>query len=302
MKSNDSVPVYVLGSMNVDHVFRVPHLVRPGETLGTDAYGRFAGGKGLNQSVALRRAGVPVRHIGCVGDDGRFLLELLRDEGVEVRGVEVHDGPSGQAFIQVDAAGENSILLLAGANRLVSAEQLEKELADASPGDWFLAQNESNLISEGIRLAKSRGLKVAFNPAPMGPDVAAVPFACVDLLILNETEAMELAGNADPQTALSRLHERYPALEIVLTQGSKGACSLGPSGSFHEPSRAVRVEDTTAAGDCFVGYFLAAYRRQADLRFALRQGCRAAELSVGRPGAMPSIPRLEEVRTYCAED
>ncbi len=207
--------IYNLGSLNLDRVFRVPHIASPGETLAASSLTTYPGGKGANQSVALARAGARVVHIGRIGTDGQMLRERLADEGVDVRHVvEMSDTPSGQAIIQVDDQGQNSIVILAGANGAITAADIEAALADAPACSWLLAQNETSCVGDAMRLAKQRGLKVAFNPAPADERVRGYPAELVDLWCLNEMEHRLLHDLLPRELASDQ--------EVLLTRGAGG--------------------------------------------------------------------------------
>ena len=286
------------GSLNIDHVYRVEHFVRPGETLSSTDYRVFMGGKGSNQSLALALAGAPVVHAGKLGSDGGWLKERLAGYGVDTALVEVGTGASGHAIIQVSASGENAIILHGGANREITAADAARVLASFGPGDWLLLQNEISAIPEIMRQAHNRGLTIAFNPAPMHTDVLAYPLELVRLFVVNEIEAAELSGEREPDRILGAMRQRYPGAATVLTLGSDGAAYAGPAGTFRVPAPKVTAVDTTAAGDTSIGYFLAELLRGADPRRALEVACRAAALCVTRPGAADSIPRRAEVEAF----
>ena len=182
------------GSLNIDHVYQVPHFVRAGETLGAISLARHAGGKGLNQSVALARAGARVAHAGCMGADGDFLLELLRENGVDVSGVRRIGEPTGHAVIQVEDGGQNSILLYGGANRCVDADWIDRVLSSCDKGDLLLAQNEISHLAYLLEAAHRRGMIVALNPSPIDDSLKEAPLAKVDWFLLNRLEAEALAG------------------------------------------------------------------------------------------------------------
>jgi ribokinase len=284
------------GSVNIDHVYQVPHFVRPGETLASTRYDRFAGGKGFNQSVALARAGAEVHHAGRIGADGAWLRHVLAQDGANVRHLEVVDGPTGHAIIQVDAAGQNCIVLSGGANRTITADDAAGVLADFGAGDLLLLQNEISALSEIMHLAAARGLKIAFNPAPMGAEVLDYPLELVDLFIVNEVEAAGLCGKtADPASTLRLLRGQFPKAHFLLTLGPRGAMAMADGEPVAVPPRDVPVVDTTAAGDTFIGYFLATRTSGVPLRESLVRATIAASLCVSRPGASPSIPARAEV-------
>ncbi len=284
-----------VGSMNIDHVYQVPHFVRPGETLDSLTYKVFAGGKGFNQSLALARAGARVAHIGCIGADGEWLKALLKDDGVDVAHVLSVAEPTGHAIIQVDASGENSIILHGGANRSVSSAFLKQALADFGADDILLLQNETSCVADAIRLAHARKMKVVFNPAPFSGRVPDYPLDLVSVFILNETEAEGLTGSGSVEDICRCMRERYPAAAVVLTLGSRGAVYCDAGDIVRQDALKVKAVDTTAAGDTFIGYFLAALSVGETPVEALAQGCRAAAVCVTKPGASISIPRHEEL-------
>ncbi len=288
--------IVVIGSLNIDQVHAVPHIVRPGETLASGGVKRFAGGKGLNQSLALARAGARVRHAGRIGADGVWLRAVLDAAGVDCAHIRADDGATGSAFIQVDASGENAIVLDAGANARVDADDLRPLFAGCGPGDYLLLQNEISDLPRIMARGKERGMTVVFNPAPCGPEVNGYPLDAVDLLIVNETEAALLSGRAGEDEALAALLERHPAMRIVLTCGARGAryAARGEQ-RFAVDAVKANVVDTTAAGDTFIGYLLAGIAEGMTVAAAMRLAARAAAIAVSRPGAADSIPHRREV-------
>ena len=286
--------------------------MRPGETLAARSYRRFSGGKGFNQSTALARAGASVSHAGAIGADGAWLRDALAADGADVSLLRTVEGPTGHAVIQVDASGQNCILIEGGANRALGPEDAERAAAGFGEGDVLLVQNETSAIPEMMRSAKARGMRVAFNPAPMGPEVAAYPLDLVDLFIVNETEAEALAhiAGADATSAslplaaagapedaarlLSALRAAWPQADVVLTLGARGAVADVGGERVFVPAAEAEVVDTTAAGDTFIGYFLASRLAGASLRGAMESATAASAICVSRPGAAPSIPRLAE--------
>ncbi|MBT3375883.1 MAG: ribokinase [Lentisphaerae bacterium] len=286
------------GSLNLDHVYAVDHIVQPGETIPSTAYELFAGGKGANQSVALARAGATVCHGGMIGNEGTWLRDKMDDEGIEVGNVVVADSPGGHAIIQVDASGQNSIVLFGGANQQISDEHVANALSTCSPGDVLLLQNEINKTAELIGAGRAAGLTVCFNPAPMTPAVQEFPLELVDILIVNEHEGAALAQAADVPDIAPALRQRWPDTRIVLTLGEKGVHFLDADTELHVAAYAVDAVDTTAAGDTFIGYFLAGTLEGLPVKQALQLACKAAALSVTKPGAMDSIPLRGAVETF----
>lgn len=284
-----------IGSVNIDHVYEMDHFVRPGETLASTSYRVFAGGKGFNQSIALARAGGATLQAGRIGRDGLWLRDCLMKDGIDISQLKVKNIPTGHAIIQVVPTGENAIFLHSGANATVSAEDVEQAIFSCPPGDFLLLQNETSAVAEAIQKGKRHGLRVVFNPAPMSPAVFDYPLQDVDLFILNETEAEELTGQKTPELVRSAMLATYPHAAAVLTMGREGAVFMDSTVMRRQPGIPVKAIDTTAAGDTFIGYFLAELTRGSDPSRALELGCRAAAISVTRPGASDSIPWLREV-------
>jgi ribokinase len=283
------------GSLNIDHVYAVEHFARAGETLDTDDYRVFAGGKGFNQSIALARAGARVAHAGQVGDDGRWLIDELAGAGVDVRFVEVSETPTGHAIIQVSRGGENSILIHGGANRMIDAEQMKAAIEAAEPGCSLLIQNEINGLDQIMEMASEKGLQIALNPSPVTSSLLELPLGKVSTFVLNEVEARLLSAESQPERILDGLRRRFPEAAVVLTRGERGVEYSDSNQRVSVSSERVEAIDTTGAGDTFTGYFLAERLNGVAVEDALRLACRAAAVCVQRPGAAASIPRREEI-------
>ena len=283
------------GSLNIDMVYQMPHFVRAGETLSSTGFTRNVGGKGLNQSVALARAGAEVYHAGLVGPDGELLRSFLNENGVDTRLVRTVDTPSGNAIIQVEPAGNNCILLYGGANQCVTEDFIREALEPFEPGDLLILQNEINLIDRIIEQAHQKGMQVVLNPSPIADNLKALPLEKIDWFILNEIEGAALSGAEDTEGMAERLVERFPGAKIVLTLGGDGSVCAHDGRIERQNAYTVRAVDTTAAGDTFTGFFFAAISRGEAIARALKIASRAAAISVTRPGAAASIPALNEV-------
>ncbi|MBN1671217.1 MAG: ribokinase [Kiritimatiellae bacterium] len=284
------------GSLNIDHVYTVPHIVRPGETLASETYEIFGGGKGANQSLAVGRAGGEIYHAGKIGPEGRWLLDLLTESGVHVEFVCVSDIRTGHAVIQVDARGENAIFLFPGSNKAIAREEIDETFAHFGAGDMLLLQNEINEIPYILGKARANGMRICLNPAPFSEAVAQFPLDAVSILVANEIEARGLTQQAGtPPEMLAQLAQRLPNAEIVLTLGAEGVLYGFRGETLRVPARKVKTVDTTAAGDTFVGYFLAACAAGRPVRACLETACRAAAVCVSRKGAMASIPYRADV-------
>ncbi len=283
------------GSLNLDFVYRVDHIVQPGETIDAAEVQTNCGGKGLNQSIALARAGADVTHAGAVGEDGGMLLDVCRSSGVDVGRVRVLDVRTGHAIIQVDCSGQNSIVLFGGANRAVTRDAIDEAFAGFGAGDIVVLQNEVNMLPQIVEAACARGMRVVLNPSPFDERIDACDLSRVWLFFVNEVEGEQLTGTSDPVKMLDEFERLFPGANVVLTLGSEGARAIFGGERFEQPAVPCEVVDTTGAGDTFTGYFLAEYLRTEDVAAALRMAAQASSIAVSRPGAAPSIPVLFEV-------
>ena len=299
----------VLGSVNADHVLRVPHFPRPGETLAGHSYRVVPGGKGANQAVAAARLGAAVSFIARIGDDaiGHQMKTGFAQDGIDVSAVELDDTlPTGIAIIYVSDEGENSIGLSAEANGALTPAVVQGHEAMIAGAHTLLLQLEVPLDSvfEAARLAKFHGTRVVLNPAPAQP-LPAELLALVDLITPNQTEAELLTGvrvtdEASAREAAARFHQMGIG-EVMITLGSQGVyCSKGQQQALIAGFR-VEAVDTTAAGDTFNGALLAADLAGASFQDAVRFAHGAAALSVTRFGAQSSIPTRQEVDAFLLE-
>lgn len=294
--------VLCFGSLNIDYTYRVDHFVGRGETLAAESLQVFSGGKGLNQAIALARAGAETWMAGAVGEDGRFLLEELAAADVRTDHVSIlQQVRTGNAIIQNDKTGDNCILLYGGANRAITEAQADAALGHFGAGDWLLLQNEINQLPYIMRQAHARGMKIAFNPSPMEARVLDFPLEYVDLFLLNRVEAAQLAGKDGAADDLLRvLREKFPGAAVVLTLGEQGAVYADSEQTIRQAAYPAEAVDTTAAGDTFTGFFLASLLRGEGVPQAMALAARAAAIAVTRRGAAPSIPTLAELRTHSA--
>jgi len=283
------------GSLNIDKVYEVADIVRPGETITSKSYRKFYGGKGLNQSIALAFAGAKVHHAGKIGKDGLFLKTFLENTGVDVSNIGITDSPTGHAIIQVNKNGENSIILFGGANKKISIKDINDVLHKFLPGDYILLQNEISSIPEILNRASEMNLNIVFNPAPMGPEVLQYPLNNVKYFIMNEIEGEGFTGEKKPEHIISNLLLSFPDAAIILTLGENGIYYADSERKIFIPSKKVATRDTTGAGDTFVGYFLAGLVAGQNIKKCLHNANLAASICVSRPGAAESIPKKEEL-------
>ena len=286
-----------LGSLNIDKIYRVEHFVEPKETIKAAAYEELCGGKGLNQSIALAKAGAEVYHAGCIGQDGGMLVNILEEYGVKTDYLRHSTKPSGHAVIQVNGEGQNNIIICGGSNDDVTEAYIEEVLADFSREDMILLQNEISNVDFAIRKAHERGMKIVVNPSPVNKALETYGLESVDYFILNEVEGKYLSGKESdrPEDIMEGLKEKFPQAAFVLTLGENGAYYFDAKSCVYQKSYDVEAVDTTGAGDTFSGYFLAGLVQGRGIEENLRSASMAAALAVSRHGAAPSIPALQEV-------
>lgn len=292
--------IYNFGSINLDHLYQLDHFVRPGETMASESYQCLLGGKGANQSVALAKAGADVKHVGAIHQNDTQILEQLSDLGVNTDLIATLNVPTGHAIIQLNKEAENAIILFQGANHALTENQINQVLDQATSDDWVLLQNETNLIEYTMRKAQGKGLKVAFNPAPMDAELTKKVLPFVDLLIVNEVEAMDLIGVSEVDAAIDGLPKAYPDLAVLMTLGKAGVRYFNQDDNVFVEAFSVKAVDTTAAGDTFIGFCLSALMDGQDMKAALTRACAASAICVTRMGASNAIPTVSEVNEFLA--
>ena len=288
------------GSLNPDYVYRVEHFVQPGETLSAVSQSVSPGGKGLNQSIALARAGAEVYHAGCLGQQGESLGTLLRENHINTEHLLPVDALQGNAVIQVNTAGENCILLYGGSNQRITEEQVHRTLSRFAPGDWLVLQNEINQLPLIVDKAYELGMKIVLNPSPYNEKLVAVDFNKLSWLLVNEVEAEQLSGSKLPSETWQQLHQRHPGLSLLVTLGGEGSAAFTAAETVRQAAFPAAAVDTTAAGDTYTGYFIAGLAEGRPLAECMRRSSMAAGISVTRAGAA-SIPAKEEVEKRLEE-
>ena len=254
-----SMKILSFGSLNIDYVYKVSHFVKKGETLSAEELNVYTGGKGLNQSIALSRAGMETYHAGAIGMDGLFLLDQLKEAGVNTDLVKMlEDVRTGNAIIQNDEEGDNCIILFGGANQAISKEQVDEVFEHFKNEDYLLIQNEINELPYIVKKAK-------------------------------EIDGKYISG---------LLHQKFPEATIVLTLGSEGSVCISGDEYVEQSIYKVKTVDTTAAGDTYTGYFIAGILNGKTIKEAMDTASKASAIAVSRQGAAPSIPYLEEVEEY----
>lgn len=294
------------GSINIDYVYSLDHIVVPGETQSSTGVQRFTGGKGANQSVAIARAGGTIWHAGKINRNDIWIKKELEQAGVRTDLIKAGDCQTGHALIQLESSGENAIILFGGANRSIAESEIEYNLSFFEAGDVLVLQNEINNIPLIMEKAHAKGMKIYLNPAPFSISIRQWPVHLVDTLMLNETEALGLcadecigddSSSIDFSLLIQRIAKLYPYTDIVLTAGKQGAYfAHGDSKrQYHVPIMDIPVLDTTAAGDTFLGYYLSSRIRDVAPLEAMKRASYASALTVSRKGAIESIPTEEEL-------
>ncbi|MDE0364351.1 MAG: ribokinase [Gammaproteobacteria bacterium] len=292
--------VVVAGSINMDLVATAQAIPRPGETLAGKTFARFPGGKGANQAVAAAKLGAPTTLLGCLGRDS-FAAELrahLAENDVRVQVAEV-DAPTGTAMIVVDEVGENSIVVIPGANARLHAGMLAE--VPIHRGDVLVAQLEVpvDTVAAFFERGRAAGAVTMLNAAPAVPD-AELLLPLADILVVNEIELAIFSGMAassrEQQVEAALACRRFREQVVVVTRGREGSIAIDADQVIDHPGHAVTAVDTTGAGDCFVGALAARLCAGDPLAAGLAYANSAASICVQRPGAGPSMPTAAEIQ------
>lgn len=290
--------VLSFGSLNIDNNYKLDHIVAPGETISSRGLVVTCGGKGLNQSIALSKAGAEVWHAGIIGYDGGMLKQMLDDGGVNTSILKIDpDHPSGHTIIQIEeGTAQNCIIVHPGTNGLVDKAYIHEVVAHFEAGDYAVFQNEITNVDYAMKCCKEKGLRVVFNPSPMTKELAASDiYRYVDWLFINEVEGRQMTGTDDPEEICREMKRLWPGCRTVLTLGADGAMILTEDGFVRQRAFPCEAVDTTGAGDTFSGFFIALSAAGKEVQEALELSCKASSLAVRKMGAAASIPLLSEV-------
>jgi len=286
------------GSLNLDYTYNLDHIVKEGETITSTGLLLYPGGKGLNQSVALGKAGADVFHAGLVGKDGELLRSACKDNNVIIDYLRTVDFETGKAIIQLDKNGQNSIILYSGANRKITEKFVDEVLGHFEKDDILLIQNEINCMKYIIESAYQKGMKIVMNPSPYSSEVENYGLEKISLFVLNEIEGEQMTNESRPDYIMEALKKKFPNASFVLTLGEKGAIFVDKSQKIMQDIMKTKVVDTTGAGDTFTGFFLHVFFQTSNPQRALEIAAAAAAISVSRKGAASSIPTMAEVKQF----
>ena len=283
------------GSMNIDRVYSVAHTVRPGETILAGGMAIYCGGKGLNQSIAIAKAGGEIYHAGVLGEDGDILLDALTRHHVDTRHIRRVAGASSHTVIQVDPQGQNCIIVCPGENVRVTDGDIDAVLSGFDAGDMLVLQNELDNTPSIMHKAAARGLSIVFNPSPINEQLKTYPLECVRWFLMNEIEGEALTGETEPMKIINVMAQRYPAASVVLTLGAQGAYCAHEGNIYFQTAFKVKAIDTTAAGDTFSGYLVTGLSKGQPMEEILERAALASSITVSRKGAADSIPTFTEL-------
>lgn len=290
-----------VGSLNIDYTYQVEQIVKTGETISSQGLNVFAGGKGLNQSIALARAGANVYHAGIVGKDGTFLIDVCKNSGVNTDYIKIGSIRTGNAIIQVTPQGQNSIVLFSGANRSLSKEYLDQVLAHFEKGDILLLQNEVNLVDYLIEAASKKEMKIFLNPSPYNKYLDNCDLSKIDTFLMNEVEGYQITKKHLPIEILDVMKQKYNHARVVLTLGKDGVYYQDNNEQIYYKAYPIDAIDTTGAGDTFTGYYIASLMEGKSNQEALALATAAAALAVMKPGAANAIPKRNQVENFMTE-
>ena len=284
------------GSLNIDYVYGVSHIAKPGETVKALSRNVFAGGKGLNQSIAMARAGVDVFHAGCIGKERTLLLRTLQEENIDTEFIMTLNTDSGHTIIQVEDGGENCIIVNGGANQRIPKNHIDLVMRRFTKNDILVLQNEINNLAYIMEKAYMTGMQIIFNPSPYVDDIKKFPLYTISYFVVNEDEGMKLFDATCLEDIIPHASQQYHGSRVLLTMGKQGAMYYENGAIIRQPAHKVKSVDSVAAGDTFLGYFVHGLTRDLPIDKTLDNAALAASITVTRHGAAMSIPKMEELK------
>ena len=281
------------GSINKDYVYSVNEFVNPGETIKTNGFKEFLGGKGLNQSVAVSRSGSNIYHAGCINKNDKKIKKQLNEWRVDTSNIYYVDEPTGHAIIQVNTNGENSILIHGGSNLEITSKQIDQTISKFREDDILIIQNEINRIPEIIDRAYSQRMKIIFNPAPYSKEVLDYPLKKVNTLIYNEVEGKSLSGKSTIEEIKRELLEKFPEIKHIITLGDKGSIYFDNEDEIIVDAIKADTIDSTAAGDTYIGYYVSSISNKMIVKDSMIRASKASAITTEKLGGATSIPLFD---------
>lgn len=283
------------GSINIDYVYQMDDFVKVKETKSCSHFERNIGGKGLNQAIACKKAGLDVYMAGCIGQDGLFILDYLKQQGIHTDFIQVVKEPTGHAIIQV-CESENSIILYHGANHAITNDYIDDVFNHFNKDDILLIQNEISNLDAILNKAIKKQMKIYFNIAPYQDNVKSLPLNQIDTIFVNEIEGKQLSQCESDSyiDILEKLREMYSYPTLIMTVGKEGAYAYKDQ-ILHQPSFPVTVIDSTAAGDTFTGYYIFSRFQNKTIQKAMEIASLASSITIQRKGAAKSVPEYKEL-------
>lgn len=297
--------ILVLGSINIDLTAVAKEIPRVGETVLGMSFNKYPGGKGANQAVCAAKLKAGVTFLGMVGNDdsGDFMLNKMEECGVDISRIERSETPTGTAVISVDSKGQNSIIVIPGANFSLNHNYIEKNADAIENCGIILAQHETpvDITEHAFEIAKRHNKTTILNPAPAG-EISEKLLSLTDILIPNEHELSRITGMPckalEEMTKAGKVLINKGAKNIIVTLGANGAMLFDKDTERHFPALKVKAIDTTAAGDSFVGGFAAMYSETLDMPLSIDYGQKVASYSVQYSGAQSSMPEYDQFEVY----
>lgn len=289
--------IYNFGSLNIDYVYNVEEVVKIGETISSHDLCMHTGGKGLNQSIALSRAGVDVMHVGCVGKKGDYLIDVLKEAGVNTDFVSRVDGETGHAIIQLNRHSDNCILLHPGANYKMDILYIDNIFKNITSEDTVVLQNEILNTEYIAKRASEIGAKVVMNLSPITSEALDMNLNYIDYLFINIYEGKAITKLSDENEIGKFLTQKYPKMKVILTLGSRGSVYFHKNDVVFQKAKKTKIIDTTCAGDTFVGYFMGSIINGLKVSDALEISSIASSIAISCKGASNSIPDIKTVMT-----
>lgn len=288
--------ILCVGSLNIDHVYSVDHIVSKGETIQSIQYNKYPGGKGLNQAVALSKVSNNVYMYGYIGENSDILINQLNNSIINTKYIIKTNHDTGHALIQVDKSGDNSIVVFPGANHQFDYEVTKKVISEFNEGDYLILQNEINGIDQVIDLGKKQKMKIVLNPSPYSSIITKDLLQNINYLILNQKEAIKILGSSNPKEIINSELVSKTNINIILTLGENGAYNINKDSIIFQEAFVVNVIDTTCAGDTFLGFFIGTMINTSNLKESLYTASKAASICIQHKGACISIPEIKDLK------